>query len=105
MRAANRALAAAERRWAKARKSRPLRTSRAVYSMTGRSKVCGLGPVVGDIVEVLGVSGDLLEQTPGGFDVGQVLFALILSAAGMEQAVGAPDALQARWLRGRSNSR
>ena len=60
----------------------------------GQIEGLGLGPVVGDIVEVLGVSGDLLEQTPGGFDVGQVLFALILSAAGMEQAVGAPDALQ-----------
>ena len=45
-----------------------------------------LGQVVGDIVEVLGVSGDLLEQTPGGFDVGQVLLASTLSAAGMDRS-------------------
>ena len=35
-----------------------------------------------------------LEQTPAGFDVGQILFALIFSAAFVQQAVSAPDAFQ-----------
>jgi hypothetical protein len=73
--------------------SRDLEREGSVFD-DGQIEGLGLGPVVGDIVEVLGVSGDLLEQTPGSFDVGEVLFGLILSAAGMEQAVGAPDALQ-----------
>ncbi len=38
-----------------------------------------LGPVVRDIVEVFGVGRDLLQDTPGGLAVGQVLFALILA--------------------------
>jgi len=53
-----------------------------------------LRPVVRDIVEILGVGGDLLEQAPSGFDLGQVPLALIFSAALGHQAVGAPDALQ-----------
>jgi hypothetical protein len=53
-----------------------------------------LGPVVGNVVEVLGIGGDLLKDAPRGFDVGQVLFALILSAPLVEQAVLAPDAFQ-----------
>jgi len=36
-------LAAAERRWAKAQNSRPLRTSRAVYSSAGRPKAWACG--------------------------------------------------------------
>ena len=39
----------------------------------------GLRPVAGNIVEILGVGGDLLKDAPGGFDVGEVLFALILA--------------------------
>lgn len=53
----------------------------------------GLRPVAGNIVEILGVGGDLLKDTPGGLDVGEVLFALILARAFFEQAVLAPDAL------------
>jgi len=60
----------------------------------GKSEGLGLRPVVRDVVEVLGVGGDLLEDAPGGFDVGQILFALILTAAFVEQAVLAPDAFQ-----------
>ncbi|HKM80719.1 MAG TPA: hypothetical protein VJY15_07125 [Candidatus Acidoferrum sp.] len=54
----------------------------------------GLRPVAGDIVEVLGVGGDLLKDAPSGFDVGEVLFALILALSFFEQTVLAPDAFQ-----------
>ena len=57
-------------------------------------KGLGLGPVVGNIVEVFGVGGDLLEEAPRGFNVSQVLLPLIFSAAGMKQAVSPPDTLQ-----------
>lgn len=40
----------------------------------------GLRPVVGNIVEILGIRGDLLEQTPVSFDGGEILLALIFSA-------------------------
>src|SRR5512143_2780410 len=46
-----------------------------------------------DIVEVLGVGGDLLEQGPGGVQGGQVLFLLVAASARAEQAVLAQDAL------------
>jgi len=59
-----------------------------------------LGPVVGDVVEVLGVGGDLLAQPPGGFQGRQVLLALILAAAGLDQAVFVPDALDGRMAQG-----
>jgi hypothetical protein len=54
----------------------------------------GLRPVAGNIVEILGVGGDLLKDAPGGFDVGEVLFALILARSFFEQAMMAPDAFQ-----------
>ena len=60
----------------------------------GQAMALGRRPVVGNVAEVLGVGGDLLEQPPGGFYGGQVLFALILPAAFLHQPVGAPDALQ-----------
>jgi hypothetical protein len=53
-----------------------------------------LGPVLRDIVEVFGAGRDLQEQTPAGFDVSQILFALIFSAASVQQAVSAPDPFQ-----------
>jgi hypothetical protein len=54
----------------------------------------GLRPVAGDVVEILGVGGDLLKDAPGGLDVGEVLFALIFALAFFEQTVLAPNALQ-----------
>ena len=54
----------------------------------------GLLPVVGNIVEVLGIGADLLKHGPAGFDVGQVLFALIFAATFWHQAVLAPNAFQ-----------
>jgi len=60
----------------------------------GQVEGLSLGPVVRDIVAVFGVGRDLPEQTPAGFDVGQILFALIFSAAFVQQAVSAPDAFQ-----------
>ncbi len=46
-----------------------------------------------DIVEVLGVGGNLLEQSPRRFQRGQVLFLLVAAATRAEQAVLAQDAL------------
>jgi len=60
----------------------------------------GLGPVAGDVIEVLGVGGDLLKHAPGGLDVSQVLFALILAAAFVEQAVLSPDAFESAVAEG-----
>src|SRR5260370_17874315 len=53
-----------------------------------------LRPVAGDIVEVLGVGGDLLKDAPSGFDVGEALFALIFALAFFQQTVLPPDLLQ-----------
>jgi hypothetical protein len=47
----------------------------------GQIEGLGLGPVAGDIVEVLGVGRDLLKDAPSGFDVGEVLLALIFALA------------------------
>ena len=60
----------------------------------GQAEPLGLRPVVGDIVEILGIGADLLKHGPLRFDVGQVLFALIFAAAFFHQAVLAPDAFQ-----------
>jgi hypothetical protein len=59
-----------------------------------------LKPVAGDIVEVLGISGDLLKDAPSGFDVGEVLFALIFALAFFQQTMLAPDALQGTMAEG-----
>jgi hypothetical protein len=48
---------------------------------------------------------DLLKQSPLCFEVREVLFAVIFTAALLDQAVGAPDALQGAMGNGRSNSR
>jgi hypothetical protein len=52
----------------------------------------GLGPVMGNIVQILGVSRDLLEEPPSGFGGGQVLLALIFLTAALNQAVIVPAA-------------
>jgi hypothetical protein len=57
-------------------------------------ELLGLRPVVGDVVQILGISTDLLKQCSLRFDVGQVLLTLIFFLALLLQAVGAPDALQ-----------
>ncbi len=61
----------------------------------------GLGPGVGDVVEILGIGGDLLKDAPGGFDAGEVLFALILAAVSVQQYVSAPDAFQSAMAEGK----
>ncbi len=66
----------------------------------GQIEGLGLGPVAGDIVEILGVGGDLLKDAPGGLDVGEVLFALIFALAFSQQTVLAPDALQGTMAEG-----
>ena len=58
----------------------------------GQSELLGLGPTAWDVVQVLGVG--LLEQSPAGFDMCEVLFALVFSAAFGNQAVGVPDPFQ-----------
>jgi hypothetical protein len=63
--------------------------------LNGRQvQALGLRPVVRDIVQILGSSGDLLKQGPLRLDVREVLFALIFAAALLDQAMRAPDALQ-----------
>jgi hypothetical protein len=57
----------------------------------GQSQGLGLRPVAGDVIQVLGISRDLLKDTPGGLDVGEVLFALIFALPFFEQTVLAPD--------------
>jgi hypothetical protein len=47
----------------------------------GQVQTLSLLPVMGNIVQILGIGADLLEQSPLGFDVSEVLFALIFSAA------------------------
>src|SRR5260370_37598869 len=54
----------------------------------------------GDSVGVLGVGGDLLKDAPSGFDVGEVLFALIFALAFFQQTMLAPDALQGTMAEG-----
>jgi hypothetical protein len=68
---------------------------------SGQIESLSLGPVAGDVVEILGVGGDLLKDAPGGLDVGEVLFALILALALCWRQMRS----RARWLSGRSNSR
>jgi len=67
----------------------------------GQSEGLGLRPVAGDIIEVLGVGGDLLQDAPGGLDVGQILFALIFALAFFEETVLAPDAFQGAMAEGK----
>jgi len=67
----------------------------------GEIEGLGLGPVAGDIVEVLGVGGDLLKDAPGGFDVGEVLFALIFALAFLQQTVLTPNTLQGTMAEGK----
>ena len=52
----------------------------------------GLLPVVGDVVEILGIGADLLKYGPAGLDLGQVLFALIFAAT-FWSASTRPDSL------------
>jgi len=60
----------------------------------GQMQPLSLQPVAGNIVEIFGVGADLLKQGPGRLDVGQVLFALVFTAAFFDQAVLMPDAFQ-----------
>lgn len=47
----------------------------------GQAARLHLGPIMRDIVEVLGVGGDLLEERPGAFPLRQVLLLLVLAPA------------------------
>lgn len=58
-----------------------------------QTQALGLGPELRDITQILGIGGDLLEQAPGRFHRGQILFALIFLSAFANQSVLAPDAL------------
>src|SRR5260370_39868023 len=55
----------------------------------------------GDSVGVLGVGRDLLKDAPSGFDVGEVLFALIFALAFLQETMLAPDALQGTMAEGK----
>src|SRR5260370_29456292 len=66
----------------------------------GEVEGLSLGPVAGDIVEILGVGGDLLKDAPGGLDVGEVLFALIFALAFFQQTALAPAAFQGTMAEG-----
>jgi hypothetical protein len=57
-------------------------------------ELLGLRPVVGDVVQIFGIRGDLLKQRSLRFVVGHVLLTLIFSLALLLKAVGAPDAFQ-----------
>ncbi len=67
----------------------------------GQIEGLGLRPVAGDVVEILGVGGDLLKDAPGGLDVGEILLALIFALVFFEQAVLAPDVLQRTMAEGK----
>jgi hypothetical protein len=60
----------------------------------GEIEDLGLRPVAGDVVEILGVGGDLLKDAPSSLDMGKVLFALIFTLSFFEQTVLAPNAFQ-----------
>src|ERR1700688_4303973 len=53
-----------------------------------------------DIVEILGVGGDLLEQSPGSFERGQILLALMFSPTRVDQVVLPPDAVNGHMAEG-----
>ena len=52
-----------------------------------------LRPIMSDIVEVLGVGGDLLEDGPTLLARGQILFLLVFATARVDQAVLPQNAL------------
>src|SRR5258708_24481417 len=54
----------------------------------------GLGPVAGDIVEVLGIGGDLLKDAPSRLELGEVLFAFTFELACIQRPSLDPDSLQ-----------
>src|SRR5260370_88426 len=65
-----------------------------------QAEMLSLRPVVGDIVETLGIGADLLEERPAGFNVREILLALIYFLSGFEQTVFPPDPLYghvAKW--------
>lgn len=66
----------------------------------GQVEGLGLRPVTRNVVEILGVGGDLLKDAPSGFDVGEVLFTLIFTLAFFQQTVLAPDAFQGTMAEG-----
>jgi hypothetical protein len=66
----------------------------------GQTKLLGLRPVVGNVVEILGIGADLLEQRPLRFDVREILLALIFLLALSQQPVFSPDALHGHVANG-----
>ena len=56
-----------------------------------QAELLGLRPVVRDVVQILGIRADLLKQGPLRLAVGQVLLALIFSAALFHQPLRAPN--------------
>jgi hypothetical protein len=94
MGAAKTELAAAERCWAKAPAEPAAAHVTGAVLDVGQIEGLGLRPVVGNVVEIFGVGGDLLEEAPSGLDVGQILLTLILAPARRDQVVCVPDAFQ-----------
>src|SRR5260370_38763255 len=56
-----------------------------------------LRPVAGDVVESLGVGGNLLKDAPGGLDVGEGLFGLNLALPFFRRPWRAPARFQGPW--------
>ena len=93
MRRANRSLSPLVRRCAKAKNSKTAADfSRGVLD-AGQAMELSLGPAGRQIVPVFGIGGNLLQQSPVGFDGCPVLFLLVLSPPPLDQPVRAPDAL------------
>lgn len=61
---------------------------------SGQIEGLGLRPIMRDVIQVLGIGRDLLKEAPGGLEGGQVLLALVLLAAALNQAVSVPDTFQ-----------
>src|SRR5713226_8598947 len=59
----------------------------------GQAEMLRLRPVVGNVVEILGIGADLLEQRPASFNMREILLALIFFLSGFEQTVFPPDSL------------
>ncbi|MGH7750988.1 MAG: transposase [Candidatus Dormibacteria bacterium] len=58
-----------------------------------QAELSSLRPVVGDIVEILGIRAEVLEQGPLHFDEGEILLALIFFLPWFQRSMLPPDAL------------
>src|ERR1700730_4682969 len=93
MRAAKTALAAAERFCAKAQNSRPLRTSRAVYSTRGKRKLCAWGQNCGISHRSLASAEICWNSRQVAFTAARSCLRWVFLSAFANQSVLAPDSL------------